>query len=64
MAGAPKPERDRVSMGIYLERGQREEADRIAAAAGLTPTQVLRMAIEAGLPDVARRLLDDNGAAA
>lgn len=60
MARAPKV--DRVSVGVYLDRSVHAEAARLAAASELTVTQVLRMAINKGLPLVAPRLSDEREA--
>lgn len=54
----------RKAMGIWLERATHAEAERIADVAGLAKSQVIRLAIEAGMPAVARRLADEDGAAA
>lgn len=53
MAGAPGGKRRQ--MGIWIDQMAHSEAERIASVAGLTKTQVIRLAIEAGLPIVAER---------
>lgn len=55
MAGTPRPRRDRKAMGLWLDQAHHDEAERIADAAGLHKSQVIRLAIEAGLPIVAQR---------
>ncbi len=64
MSSTPRTEQDKVSMGLYLDRVDREEAVRIAKATQRTLSQVIRMAIAAGLPLVAARELGENGEAA
>lgn len=64
MSGTPGTEQDKVSMGIYFDRADREEAVRIAKATQRTLSQVIRMAISAGLPIIAARELGEDGEAA
>jgi len=54
MAGTPA--RDRKPMGIELDVTVHAEAERIASVTPLNKSDVLRLAIDAGLPIVARRL--------
>ena len=56
MADTLRSKTDRVNMGIWLDRPDREEAQRIATALGVTVTTVIRMAVKAGLPEIDRRL--------
>lgn len=52
-------------IGLWLDPKAHTEAKRIASAGGLRTSQVIRLAIDAGLPVIARRILgDDDGAAA
>jgi hypothetical protein len=53
MAGAAKS--DRVAMGIFLDRPQREQADRLKTVMGGTRSAVLRAAIDLGLAELERR---------
>lgn len=48
MAGAAPAEHR--AMGIWLKPEAHAEAERIAAVVGLRKSQVIRLAIEAGLP--------------
>lgn len=57
------PKKDRVATGVYLDRAVHVEAVRIAEANELTVTQVLRLAINKGLPMVAARLAEEDDAA-
>ena len=43
-------ERDRVATGVYVTRALRDEARQISKVTGLTTSEVLRQAIEAGMP--------------
>lgn len=55
MSGTSRAERDKMPVGVNLRKAEREEALRIAHTLGLSQTQVLRLAVEAGLPLVAER---------
>ncbi len=52
---ANAPERDRRPMGIWLDAATHVEAERIASVAGLNKSQVIRLAVAAGLPIIAER---------
>jgi hypothetical protein len=58
------PKKDRLAVGVYLDRAVHAEAKRVADAGGWNVTQVLRMAISKGLPMVAARLNDEGEDAA
>lgn len=53
MGGAPR--RNRRPMGIWLDTATHTEAERIASVAGLHKSQVVRLAVEAGLPIIGAR---------
>lgn len=60
---ARPPKKDRVPIGVYIDRVVHAEAVRVAEANELTVTQILRMAINRGLPMVAAHLTEDGEAA-
>lgn len=62
MAGAQR--RDQKPMGINLAVDVHAEAERLARVTPLSKSDVLRLAIAAGLPIVARQLAGEDGEAA